>query len=230
MNLSAVYSLQAEAASFTRLDKRACIKSAVDPMEATRPLIIVARNVSTAQNNDSSLIDGWTTGWDGGWEWSNGWVCWAHQSKTTKYCTWSFAETFVDNWTVHWQQQVRVDYCLAGDGANNKERCGLHYSIYVLGIVCLCTFAESLLIFWTWFQHRRNAKGGDSKRHKRTMVTMGDAIHSFLENPHADTDLAVDMGPKPGSVQVRTAKWLVQPRVSWGRVVSARAWAITVLL
>ena len=240
-DLSAIYSLQAEAVNFTRLDKEDCIKSVIEPMEATRPLIVVTSNWTTAQNNDSSLIDGWTSGWDGigGWVWSSGWVCSARQPKVTdkiklKYCTWSFAETFVDNWTVVSGSQppvfARVDYCLAGDGADNKERCGLHYSTHVLGIVCLCTLAETLLIFWTWFQNRRNAKGGDSKRHKRTMVTMGDAIHSFLEIPNTDPDQAVDIDPKPGSVRVRTAKWLVQSRVSWGRFVSSRAWAVTFLL
>ncbi|KAF3012818.1 hypothetical protein E8E14_008459 [Neopestalotiopsis sp. 37M] len=60
-NRTQIYELQKEAAVMTLFDTKACIDRYIDPMKATGSLIIVARNMSSAQNNGSSLIDGWVS-------------------------------------------------------------------------------------------------------------------------------------------------------------------------
>ncbi|KAF4974097.1 hypothetical protein FZEAL_8970 [Fusarium zealandicum] len=218
MNLSTVYSLQSQATSFTHLSKPECIKQFVNPLESTRSLVVVAKNVSSLQNNGSSILDGWTSGWGHGWELSSAWICTEHQISLQdwRYCTWEFGQTFSDNWTVEWSNSgfppILVDHCLVGEAGNNKERCGLHYSTYVLGI------------------HRQNARTKDVEKRRKTMVTMGDAIHSFLETPHADIAQGDEKSPRKEGVRVCVVEWLAESRVSWAKTISPRAWAAAFLL
>ncbi|KAG7410340.1 hypothetical protein Forpi1262_v017250 [Fusarium oxysporum f. sp. raphani] len=117
---SMIYALQAAATNFTRIDIEDCVKRYVDPRNPTSELVVVASNVTTAQNNGSSLIDGGVVGWLG-WEWSNAWICWAYQSDTWRYCNWEFAKTFANKWTLGQQRGILVDYCLVGEGGDNEK-------------------------------------------------------------------------------------------------------------
>ncbi|RGP57541.1 tkl protein kinase, partial [Fusarium sporotrichioides] len=117
---SMIYALQAAAMNFTRIDIEDCVKRYVDPRNPTSELIVVASNVTTAQNNGSSLIDGGVVGWLG-WEWSNAWICWAYQPDTWRYCNWEFAKTFASKWTLGQQRGILVDYCLIGEGGDNES-------------------------------------------------------------------------------------------------------------
>ncbi|KAK7428354.1 hypothetical protein QQZ08_005111 [Neonectria magnoliae] len=228
--MSTLYALQAAAANFTRIGSEACVKRYIDPREPTSPLIVVAGNVTTAQNNGSSLIDGGILGWLG-WEWSSSWICWAYQTEVWRYCNWEFAKTFANQWTLGQQRGVRVDHCLVGEGADNAERCGFHYSTHVVGIVCVCTLLESLLVCWTAFHHTRSAA---TKVEKQTMITVGDAIQSFLDIPCKPTDQPVDdetsEPPKQGNVELALATWCTQPRISWFKAISPTVWAISLVL
>ncbi|KAF3479909.1 uncharacterized protein GIQ15_06885 [Arthroderma uncinatum] len=223
LNISSIYSLQQEAVNYTRLDNKACLKQYIDPMTSTSPLIVVARNISTTQNNDSSLIDGWVSSWEG-WESSQTWICRAHREKA---CTWTYAETFADNWTLSWPRGIQVDHCLSGEQGDNDERCGLHYSVHILGIVSLCTVLECMLICWTWFYHCHNPAIMQQKENNRAIVTMGDAIHSFLEDPSTGDG---PVPPKRGTVEVKLATWRVKARVPWIMAVGPLTWVISVAL
>lgn len=234
-NTSMVYAMQHTAINMTRLDTRACVERYIDPMTSTSSVIIVARNVSTAQNNGSSLIDGWVSGWEA-WESSSSWICRAHQDRgRQKFCNWDFAKSFASNWTLSWPMGVEVDHCLIGDEGSNRDRCGLHYSTHILAIVCACTFLESLMIYWTSTYHFRNIQTKEEKKSKRTMVTMGDAINSFLEHPHSYLDEPVadedtPASPKPGTVEIRMTTWQAKPRVSWFKAISPWVWALSLTL
>jgi hypothetical protein len=233
-NLSWIYSLQAAAPDFTRLDKRTCIQRYIDPMTATSSVIVVAQNVTSVQNNGSSLLDGWQSEWES-WDMSTFWICSAYGGPPwdRKFCNWDLMEQYADNWTLSWPSGIQVDYCLAGVQGNNQDRRGFHYSMHICGVVCLFTCLECLLICWTLWYHSRQAPSKELKRNKRTIVTMGDAIQSFLQNPHLEGPTMENPLPKASSserVEVRVARWWAEPSIPWLRAVSTRIWFTSLLL
>ncbi|KAL9116930.1 MAG: hypothetical protein Q9187_006539 [Circinaria calcarea] len=238
LNKSLIYGLQASAVNMTRLDRRACVQRYVNPLTSTSSVIVVARNVSLVQNNNSSLIDGWVSAWES-WRVSSEWICRLHQSTDPskwKYCNAKFAESFADHWSLGqpgaWA--VAVDYCLVGEEGNNQERCGLHYSWDILKIVCACAILASFVIFWTWLQIRHDDNHPKGKSYKRTVVTMGDAIHSFLESPSESdmdsTDQKHSTSRMSGFVEIGKMFWKTEHRIPWSKALSGWAWALSVLL
>lgn len=183
-------------------------------------------------NHGTSLLDGWISSWDGWWGWSNGWICLAYQAdlQRQKYCTLEWSEIFVDNWTVGRRSPIAVDYCLVSETANNEERCGLHYSTHVLIIVCVCIFLESLMILWTWGLYLNSSTNPDIKSAKRTMVTMGDAIHSFLEHPLADGHNLMDSTIQGKKIRVNNERWTTRKLTRWYEAVSWCTWIVSGLL
>ncbi|KAH7153761.1 hypothetical protein DER46DRAFT_560533 [Fusarium sp. MPI-SDFR-AT-0072] len=227
---SMIYALQTAATNFTRISIEDCVKHYVDPRNPTSELVVVASNVTTAQNNGSSLIDGGVVGWLG-WEWSNAWICWAYQPDTWRYCNWEFAKTFASKWTLGQQRGILVDYCLVGEGGDNEKRCGFHYSTHVVTIVCICTFLETLLICLTAYHYSRQAK---MKRDKQALITSGDAIQSFLDIPRSPPDQIMD-GEAPerhkqGNVELVFAAWRTRPGIPWSKAISPSFWAISLIL
>lgn len=230
ISIESLYSLQDQVVEFTSIDKRSCIKSFVNPLESTRSVIVVSSNITTLQNNGSSLIDGYISSWEEWWAWSNGWICSAYHTHDFKYCTLEWADSFADDWIIMSHVPVGIDYCLVSDGINNKERCGLHYSKDVLVILCVCTFLTTLMITWTWVHHRRTNRMADSKKAKRTMITIGDAIHSFLESP-LDEDRSLQLNDdEVGAVKVCRTEWNPKRRIMWLQAVSNRTCAFSFLL
>lgn len=64
---------------------------------------------------------------------------------------------------------VRIDHCLA---KKVETHCKLQFPVQLLVAVIICNCAKSVLMFWTlWHQH------------DKTLVTPGDAIASWLDNP-----------------------------------------------
>ncbi|UKZ52632.1 hypothetical protein TrVGV298_006413, partial [Trichoderma virens] len=220
LNKSLIYSLETSAPTFTRLNTQDCIARSIDPLNATSSLIVVARNISSQMNNGSSLIDGWVSTWQP-WTWSTSWICSAVSSS--KYCNAEFASTFADHWeiTSPGVHIVEVDYCLASDEADNEQRCGLHYSALILAFVCFFTFLSSLFTAFTWLQYRREVKSPENKEHAKTMVTMGDLVHSFLSEPSNLTrDESNRVTPKSSFVEMKLGKWQPRKSVAWYKAIN----------
>jgi hypothetical protein len=130
-----------------------------------------------------------------------------------------------------------VDYCLIGPQGNNQDRCGLHYSVDILGIVCGCALVVCLLILWTWWQHRQFSSTHEEKAAKRTMITIGDAIQNYLGYPDPAwmylRNFQVSNGRRSSRNEVITISevtWLRENRVRWGRAVSTFGWVTSLLL
>lgn len=232
-DLSPVYSMKDQAATLIRLEPRECIDEYIDPLKSTRSVMIVARNMTSAQNNGSSLLDGWEGGWDY-WDAAQYWLCSAYDSGYyTKFCDRAWADSLVGDWVVGvggkpvGLPNVLVDYCLVSREGDNENRCGLHYSVYILAIICVCTSLECLLVFWTGRHFRQNKEVGEAKRRRQTLVTMGDAIADFLYEPDYCID-GVSEGSK-ATYQVRVANWLGR-RQSWLSAVSAKTWITSSIL
>ena len=227
-NISSIYALQTMAKNFTQLSPTDCIASYIDPLSATRALVIVASNVTSAQKNDSSLIFGWLNGWDT-WNYASRWICLAYMDASyDKWCSQEWVSSFADSWIVIYggpeAPKAVVGYCLVGEAGDNGQRCGFHYSSTVLPIVCLCTVFESLFVAWTWLRHR-----------EKTFITLGDAISDFLENPDDNTSrgsTVEDTNPRaePRSFLTRRSPWTPYRRLSWFKAVSTPTWVISLVL
>lgn len=229
---SPVYDLYSQMANFTRLDKQECIDSYIDPLKTKKPVIVVASNVTTAQNDNSPVISGWVTGWDV-WSRSPWWICQAYNLDFKLLCSREWAKTFVDDWTVltynypgddesnrpFW---IKVDYCLVGLESDISRRCGLHYGTQIFIVVSVCTLLQCCFISVVWWSSRTKSGLGQGERTERTMVLMGDAIAEYLEHPG---DLSESQ-----AVRMHPQVWRPQNRLSWFKIVSPKIWGISLTL
>jgi len=242
-----IYDLKERARAFAVLNRSSCLKRYTDPLQATSDLVVVAKNISAAQNNGSSIIQGWVNGLSTQeWDAANGWVCYAHQpAKGSRFCSPTWAASFtrswkLDTWEAPKHRRVAVDYCLVGDEGNNAARCGLHFSVSVMALVCFGTFMGFATIVWMAITERGF-----------TMVTMGDAIAEFLEHPEQESSPHDDefasnygrmrvplvrqrrilsarmLGREKRRISGRVALWSPKPSVSWFRAVSIRRWLLS---
>lgn len=235
--LSSISSLQQEASGFRRLTTEECIDIYIDPLKSTSSVLVVGSNITAAQNEGSSLIDCWISGWDN-WSTSNRWLC-AYYYVTTdpdfsKWCTKRWLETFPSPWKwASWMNYSvktgTIDYCLVGPQGDNSQLCGLHYSLNVFIVVCVCTFTSAMLILCTWLQHVHQKKS--------TLVTMGDAIAEFLKTRHYEFPDVVTMHEgivqsrhRAHPVRVELAEWSIGRRVSWIKAVSGSVWSVSLIL
>jgi hypothetical protein len=224
-----IYGLKDRAVNFTRLDKRSCLKQYIDPLKATGDLIVIAANWTSVQNNGSSLIQGWVDGNSADkWSAATAWICSAYETLGwTRFCSLDWALSFLDDWVLEtWeaprQRRVAVAYCLVDELGDNHERCGLHYSAPVMGLVCFCTLIGALLILWT-----------ARKYQVPTIVTLGDAIASFLEHPEIEV-YGVDrtarrsiFGRKRHAVAIEAIPWSAARPTTWFRTVSVGNWLLS---
>ncbi|KAJ7934369.1 hypothetical protein B0H13DRAFT_1591673 [Mycena leptocephala] len=226
-DLSPIYSMKTNAMNLTRLEPKDCIYESLDPLISTRSVLVVGKNLKSAQNNGSSLLDGWMSGWNF-LDQGNYWLCAAYDPREThKACTKQWADSLGDEWAVQVGPRdsgipnALVDYCLVGDAADNEGRCGLHHSTHIMIVVCVCIAVECMLILWTGLHFRKSGK----KKRGRTLVTMGDAISDFLEEP----DVHIGNTTGHGGYRLSVVEW-VECRVSWFKAASLRGWALLIVL
>lgn len=236
-NVSSVYALHGMAKEFTRWQRKECLKHYIDPLESTRALILVSTNVTAAQNNGSSLIGTWVSGWSA-WNRDSQWICSIENRQAPysgKWCIWDRASQWVDEWPVSTfdNTTILVDHCLVGEAGDNDQRCGFHYSVYILPIVCISTLSEGLLILWTWFRLRNP----ETNPKVKTLITMGDAIAEFLEKPsRADVENdEIHNGdpvatPQLDGISIQAGPWSPERRVSWLKAVDGKTWTLSLLL
>lgn len=234
-NVSSVYALHSLAKEFTRWERKECLENYIDPLKATRAVLLVSSNVTAAQNNGSSLVGTWISGWYA-WNRDDQWICRVSDMdspQSKKWCTWERANQFIDEWAVRTfdNTTMLVDHCLVGEAGDNNQRCGLHYSAYILPIVCVSTLSEGLLILWTWSRLRNPEDNPKVK----TLITMGDAVAEFLETPFAVEDSETYSGsdvdsPRVDSLNIQASPWSPEQRLSWLKAVDPKTWTFSLLL
>ncbi|RYP80105.1 hypothetical protein DL770_006367 [Monosporascus sp. CRB-9-2] len=232
-DLAPIYTLKTSAANLTRLETKECINEYLNPLESTRAVLVVAQNMTTIHNNGSSLLDGWMAGWDD-WDGSNYWLCSAYDpGEYSKICTPQWADT-LDDWIVgiggksEGLPNVVVNYCLVSDGANNEDRCGLHYSAHIMVIVCICTFLECLFILRTGLYFRKYDPTEGVGRRRQSLVTVGDAIADFSHEPIAQDNTGPKIA-KGTAYQLHIRQW-EENRSYWFTAVSTPTWAVSFIL
>jgi hypothetical protein len=123
-NKDLIYGLKKRAENFTQIDSWSCLEQYSNALQATSDVVIVARDLTSDQNNGSSLIQGWVNGLTSTeWEAANSWVCGAHEPYAawdTHYCSPAWVWSFDGNWELFtWEatefRQIVVDHCLIGE-------------------------------------------------------------------------------------------------------------------
>ncbi|KAH7025135.1 uncharacterized protein B0I36DRAFT_295925 [Microdochium trichocladiopsis] len=238
-NLSLIYDLQVAAPTMKRLEPAECIDKFIDPLTVSASVIVVAQNMTSAQFNGTSLLDGWVSGWES-WTGSTSWICSAYMSpEPDKYriCNDDWTSEFKHDWQLNWHSKwwIKVDHCLVDvDESNTQDKCGFHYSMHIWAMVCACSALEAAVIFVVWLKnHRMRATG--PKKQRRTLVTIGDAIQSFLEHPDfgddSDHELSASRTTRTRKsaeiVTVKRMPWHVTPRLNWFAAISKRAWLLS---
>ncbi|KAK8097762.1 uncharacterized protein PG998_013248 [Apiospora kogelbergensis] len=211
---SMIYELQGKALSMAPISTQECIERLVSPLNASESVIVVASNMTSNQYNGSSLLDGWVSIWDG-WALSALWICrkwYDDHPQEWRFCTKELARTPPDAWILSGRYPmpwtVAVDRCLVSKQADNEERCGLHYSLVIQALI-------------------RHTKNEECSYINKSLVTIGDAVHSFLEFPN-DPDLS----PSNADHDAKACKkeWAVRKRVFWLHGVGKWAWLSAIVV
>ncbi|UPL01746.1 hypothetical protein LCI18_012680 [Fusarium solani-melongenae] len=133
-----------------------------------------------------------------------------------------------ENWTIKFDiqldaglkplQSVRVDHCYSKP---THEHCKVVVNLPLLGGVIACNFVKLIGLALTWLYLE-----------KRPLLTLGDAVDSFLTNPDPATDkrhLMSKVSGKKLSWEPGPRAWLPQKR-RWATAVSWRRYGVTVFL
>ncbi|KAK5703240.1 hypothetical protein LTR97_004189 [Elasticomyces elasticus] len=97
------------------------------------------------------------------------WIC--EDTSDDRYvCDISAAKENATNWTIEGR---KVDYCLA---QTTEPHCQLQFSVYILLAVIICNMIKSLSMLCALYWQKDG-----------TLVTLGDALASFLDEPQAST-------------------------------------------
>jgi hypothetical protein len=212
--------VQKNTSSFQRLDNSACIKEYATAFEIGRGDAIL---VSMVHNSNNSLLYTQSPeryrpfgGSSIGALYTDhfNWICnvsynaWVMDGGNP--CTLQSAQGYSSNWTVN---HFPVEYCLS---KVVDDPCQLQFNIFILLVVAICNLLKALVM--TWMVLRYNTSG---------LVTLGDAMASFLDNPDLTTAGICMMSSR----KIRRGEWKsVRPqlysgtRKRWWRAVSRTEW------
>lgn len=138
--------------------------------------LLVVTNASVPQGHDSLLHAMYVLGTE-----DPIWIC---SSSTYTYASCDYANAIAN--ADSWQQNgttrpdrnfpdhtYSVEYCLAQP---TPELCSVGVATSLLVVVLACNIIKAVCLFWTWRMTKLNP-----------LVTIGDAISSFLEHPDETT-------------------------------------------
>lgn len=214
--------------SLTKLDNAACIRAyGNDYVTSYSDLLLV----SSTKNSTNSLLS-WdsnnssTTDFISDAPYAYDWVCNGNRevwlNEYGYVCDLKKALAKADEWVVGNQT---IDYCLSRKA---EEHCKLQFSLIIMIFVITCNVVKLIcMIVIVW------------KEREATLITLSDAISSFLDDPDSTT-----AGCRPADKDdFRTRrKWLFltlstnvtqkyEPKkYRWFRAASLRRWAICIVL
>ncbi|KAI9675682.1 MAG: hypothetical protein M1817_001049 [Caeruleum heppii] len=238
-----VAALQDRAKSLTRLDNRQCISEYAQPwLSRRRDVILVTNRTSSPEqgalmaitNVDFSVqvessedVTRWICKYsDIGWG-IEGEMCSTHLAELVSAAeSWHYMSpepgytALARNWDIdEWlhpeaYERVPIEYCLSEEV---EEACSLQYSLYIMLIVIACNVGKMVAMAVTIFGINF-----------RPLITVGDAIASFLEVPDAETKGVCTSNKRDFSryrpIDRKPSPWH-QARQRWARAASVRRWA-----
>ncbi|KAE9375066.1 hypothetical protein N431DRAFT_406186 [Stipitochalara longipes BDJ] len=204
---------QTNASSFQKLSNSDCIKEYATGLEVGRGDVIL---VSTYHDSNNSLLYNLYPlpylqeigGLDSERLY---WIC--EDTSDGSPCTPRSVPEPSSNWTVH---ELPIEYCLS---KVINDPCQLQFNIFILLVVAICNLLKALIMTWLALRYKASE-----------LVTLGDAVASFLENPDPTT-ARICMA---SSRDIRRGEWKsTRPQVysetkkRWWRAVSRTEWWTT---
>lgn len=164
--------LQDNATTLQRLDRRACLEAYLGPINSNRGdvLLVSFYNSTTMSSPDSGGFDAFFQVAPGFHESTRSqtasqWICDVREMDS-ETCDLKKSASQAASWVF---QQWNVQYCLS---QQVEEHCKLEFSAAIMIFVICCNFVKFICMV-------RIAR----KRDSEPLVTLGDAIASFLDEP-----------------------------------------------
>ena len=214
--------------SLTKLDNAACIKAYGNDYVSSYSDLLLVSSMKNAINSflfwDSTsppVIDSSYGKPD-----TYNWICsgipdvWEDEYKY--FCDLNKALAKADEWIVG---KKPIDYCLS---RKTEERCKLQFSLIIMVFVIACNLVKMICMIVTIWKER-----------VATLVTLGDAISSFLDDPDpttagcclADKDSFTTRENWPIlTLSTDITKKYVPKTYTWFHAASLRRWAICIVL
>ena len=165
--------------TWEQLDNAACIRAYAQPFVSARGDIVA---ISSTMNG-SALIE-ISEPQDLGSDTYN-WLCSSNPPLDDKTCDVDHTLKNALSWALCDESNSNswpIQYCLSQPVS---ERCQVHFSIIIVGVVMVCNFLKTLCMLLALRRQRL-----------RPLVTLGDAIEEFLVKPDKTTRLACLSGSK----------------------------------
>lgn len=235
MNSSRAHSLQdlfdaARNETLTHLDNNDCLDAFGKTYQSTYSKLLL---VNTAMRDNNSYTFVYTVGVFNPYEYLRDphsspyeWLCPSNWNTWDMECGSSYIpnvrnDIANDNWKVR-DLVYKVDSCLAKKA---PQYCKLQYSLPLTLVVIGCNIVKSVVLLYIWLGIN-----------KAPILTVGDAISSFLRRPDPHTQgyclVSYKMVREWDEIQPKTSKPRVflEERKRWGSAVSIARWISSILL
>ena len=202
--------------SLVKYDLANCQKEyAVSFVSKVRNVLLVT-NDTDATNNILKI-----NSWYSGDEVSYHWICGDGYSNEpyqfgSPVCTLSIALATANNWTLFGHP---ISYCMVEPVI---EECRLSFSLVIMLAVIAANLTKATIMVWTVWKLR-----------EPTLVTIGDAVASFLEQPDPTTAgicLSTKMDIIKGKWKKKIAKRWAPERHFWFKAASFKRWLTCYIL
>lgn len=237
-----------EGHTFERLNNTACIERYMDPLSGAGDVIVVTTlaNNSVTYNDSSSLLDSFQLGALNDWETISRWMCSGQSALYTGFCSQANLAPFAHNWSItvgasNNPTYVSVAYCLSQGTSDMKDWCELHFSEIIMIVVCCMNVVKVVGIWFTWYlstkeiRSRRDKNVRKQKPGDDLLITIGDAMESFLDRPD-ETTAGMCLVSQLYLEEKKKGAWVVGPRLWKGettirkfKLASWRTWMLTML-
>lgn len=166
--LADVQRVQADASSFERLNNTACITKYYQALVTDRSDLILVSSSLNASNGESTV---YLSFHDGDFYVDAGevasWMCESYSNQTAfENCLDRHEAPDPNTWEI---KNHTIDYCLS---RATPEICKVNSSLYLMIIVIVCNIAKLAAMLITLFKHKESS-----------LVTIGDAVSSFMDTP-----------------------------------------------
>jgi hypothetical protein len=198
--------------SLVKLDNSACMS------KYANTFISNARNVllvTTDTNPNNTFLS--SRSWSSTDEVPYWWLCGEGWDPTPyrnhePVCTLAKAHEGVSSWSVLTHP---ISYCLVQEV---EEECQLRFSLTIMIVVILANATKATIMILTWWKLRTP-----------TLVTIGDAVTSFLDDPDLTTAgiclaTKADIQKGTGAWKDQGAKRWIPKRHFWFRATSVKRW------
>lgn len=250
ITLPMVEKIRANWTKYTTLNRTACINRYMSPFSGAGDVVVVTTesNNSVTRNDGTSLI--YVQGFGArDWNAMPWWMC--RRTGPSFDCTKENLLPDANDWRVTvtnengtlWSvplnrtKDVTVSYCLSEGIMDIEQWCSLEISVTIMEVVCVMNLLKlisvAIMVASATFAQKRAFSQRYKASSREPLITIGDAIESFLDNPDATTKgmclfSQTDFeGPRGWNTTEK--QWYGETVVKKFTLVSRKSWIITIV-